>query len=382
MKSFSAILAFFLFSLTASGQPFLGLLIESISPKKAEVLGFETPHGIYLKGVVPGSGAAQAGLRATDYVIGIDDHRVGPYQNLGMILQKYAVGDQVLVVYIRDGQTLQASASLGARDEVQQIAPPDDCQRAFLGVSPKLSGAIPNSNGVQIAVVAASPAQEMGLKSGDQITRINGLRIVDWRDISIAMAQVEPSKTLTVVYLRNGVSEKTSITARSHAEVKKCENCDCSTLSIRSDDIDLDFDFDFDFDFNWNNEEIRSSPPPNIPNLKTEIQELSASDERQISAAGLQMPQGSPLPVRELRTQSSSGAGQVTLEFELPQKGNTEVKIVNAAGRSIYQFNLSNFTGQFSDEVRLAQNGPGTYFLEIRQGNQSLLRKIIVAPGQ
>lgn len=376
MKSFFSILALFLFSLTAFGQPFLGLLIENISPRKAEVLGFETPHGIYLKGVVPGSGAAQAGLRATDYVIGIDGHRVGPYQNLSMILQKYAVGDQVEVVYIRDGKTLQASASLGARDKVPEIASPDDCQRAYLGVSPKLSGARPNSNGVQITVVASSPAQELGLKSGDQITRINGLRIVDWRDISIAMAQVEPGKALSLVYLHNGVSEKASITARSHAEVKNCENCNCATLSIRSDN------FDFDFDFNWNNEQIRASPPAQITNLKTEIQPLTASDERKVSAAGLHMPQGTPLPVRELRSEPGSVAGLVDLQFEVLQKGNTEIKIVNAAGRSIYQFNLSNFSGHFADEVRLTQNGPGTYFLEIRQGSQSLLHKIIVTSGQ
>jgi hypothetical protein len=70
--------------------------------------------------------------------------------------------------------------------------------------------------------------------------------------------------------------------------------------------------------------------------------------------------------------------GMFKLQFDLPEKGQTEIKVFNAAGRIIYEYELGNFTGEFSDEVDISQNGTGTYFLQIRQGEKYASKKIIL----
>jgi hypothetical protein len=45
----------------------------------------------------------------------------------------------------------------------------------------------------------------------------------------------------------------------------------------------------------------------------------------------------------------------------------------------IYEYDLGDFSGPFEDQVDIAQNGPGTYFLEVRQGDKSATKKLLLS---
>jgi hypothetical protein len=70
--------------------------------------------------------------------------------------------------------------------------------------------------------------------------------------------------------------------------------------------------------------------------------------------------------------------GKFTLSFDLKDKGNTTINIMNIEGKSVYSEELSNFTGNYNKEIDISSHPKGTYFVKIKQGSHAQLKKIIL----
>lgn len=119
-------------------HPWLGVSGMDMTPGIAERLGLQEPRGFLVMEVVPGSPAAQAGVRAGtqdttvdgrrvslggDVIVAIDNHTVRKIDDILVYLQREkSVGDELLLTILRDGQEMQISATLGARPN-QQLSP-------------------------------------------------------------------------------------------------------------------------------------------------------------------------------------------------------------------------------------------------------------------
>lgn len=75
----------------------------------------ESPGGVKLSAVRPGSPAEQAGLKAGDIVVQIGDYRIADLYDLTNALRAYQPGDTVLVAVLRTGGRVQLRAILGRR---------------------------------------------------------------------------------------------------------------------------------------------------------------------------------------------------------------------------------------------------------------------------
>jgi Flp pilus assembly protein TadD len=84
------------------GQPYLGIQLRA------------AVDGVAIAGLVPGSGADKAGLRAGDVIVKIDDERVVDPGELTAAIRKHKVGDKVKVHYRRDGKYGDAVVLLAA----------------------------------------------------------------------------------------------------------------------------------------------------------------------------------------------------------------------------------------------------------------------------
>ncbi len=95
--------------------------------------GYYDQTGV-IESVTKGSAAEKAGLRAGDRVTAIDTEEVESWQEMVMTLQRYEAGDTIAVVYVRDGVTTRATATLGNKPgttapllgvgpEVQRVQP-------------------------------------------------------------------------------------------------------------------------------------------------------------------------------------------------------------------------------------------------------------------
>lgn len=87
-------------------RPALGVLGQTVSSRDGSIKGF------YVNEVVEGSGAAAAGVKPTDIVIGIDNQKVESFEDLAEALDKRKIGDSVSCKIWRDGATVELTITL------------------------------------------------------------------------------------------------------------------------------------------------------------------------------------------------------------------------------------------------------------------------------
>jgi S1-C subfamily serine protease len=65
--------------------------------------------------VLPGTGAARAGLREGDVIVRLAGTSVAGLEDLRAVIRARQPGDTVSVLYLRDGEPYSTSATLGTR---------------------------------------------------------------------------------------------------------------------------------------------------------------------------------------------------------------------------------------------------------------------------
>jgi S1-C subfamily serine protease len=353
-------------------RAFIGIYTEMISMEKAQRLGFDNPYGAYITGIIPNSGADKAGLKPFDYIYGFDEYRAGAEQHLGIVLSKFKPGQTATVHYIRKGKTAKASITF-TKPFSQEKKEMNSCEDPFFGINQMDE----NESGVVVSPVKGSTAAELNMQEGDVITFINGYKMVDWQDISTAIDMMKPGETINVDFLRDGRAMKASRPIKSYAQTKNCADCDCggkATVVIATAPS-------LSNGRGWVNTTTPETPTPrvNVQSVKPAFGEISASESGSLRSKGIQLPDASTLNVENLRLSPNAEAGMFDLEFNLPTKGSTLVRIYNLTGRVLYEYDLGSFSGKFSDSVDISQNGIGNYFLEISQNGKVFSKKITLS---
>jgi len=350
---------------------FLGINAHHISTKKAKILGFGNPFGSYVTGVLKNTAAEKSGIQVFDYIYGIEEYRVGERQRLTDILHHYKPGDQAPVLLIRKGENMSLDVTFGKRSDAVAEKKIAKCDEAFFGIINSASSAIPEAEGVPVSIVNNSTAEALGLKNGARIKSINGFKMVDWTDIGAAINNLKTGETITVVYEQNGKTSTGSMPIKSYGETKNLKPEDCD--QNRDSKV---FSFEFDDE---DQDEVESEVRIYISEIKVTLENVTKPDATDLKNMGVEIEADNNLPIEKLNLYPNPSKGMFTLKFNLPNKGTTQIKIFNDRGRIIYDYDLGEFTGDFSDEVDISQNGTGFYFLKIQQGNRASAKKIVLS---
>lgn len=99
-------------------HPFLGVAGLSVSREVAQRIGVE--RGAYVEQVVPGTPAADAGLREGDVVVTFGDEDIASMQDLMVAILDREVGETVQLTYIRDRAERTADVTLVERPDEEQ----------------------------------------------------------------------------------------------------------------------------------------------------------------------------------------------------------------------------------------------------------------------
>jgi S1-C subfamily serine protease len=341
---------------------FLGINSTDVSEEKVKQLGFDNTNGSYVTRVFANSAAEKAGLKPFDYVYGINDYRTNEDVSLSKIMRKFKTGDQVTLHYIRNGQKKTADVTFSKRSEAKTNISEKPCDAPFLGVR---EAEETTKNGVKIEVIEKSTAAEMSLQNGDVITAINGHRILDWEDVSIAVDVLRVGDPIAVEYLRDGEKQTATKPVKSYCETRPEE----SRLGIF-------FEMDPDDDRPQPDENyVRVDAGSAIVDLKDMTGEEATDLKNRFN---IEMPATNDLRIEKLSVTPDTERNAFRLQFNLPQEGETGIRLYNAAGRMIYNYDLGKFSGDFTDQVNISQNGAGSYFLEIRQGTKAATKKVIL----
>jgi serine protease Do len=93
----------------------LGVAMEDVPESSAKQLGLDSPAGVMVAEVVPGSPAERAGLRRDDLIVRWDDHKVADPMDLSRSVAKTKIGAKVEIGLIRDGKRITRSVQVAER---------------------------------------------------------------------------------------------------------------------------------------------------------------------------------------------------------------------------------------------------------------------------
>lgn len=370
----TGVLALLLFNGSLSAQEaFLGIRYNEVSPSKAKKLGFENTHGVYLTSVYTNSTAAAMGLQPFDYIDQINGKALSNNYDLHDAFSSITPGSPVRVGFLRAGQRQEVTRNVGTKAGTERIhrRPEDD---PFLGIAESHSGpGNQSSEGVPVNIVDCSTAAEMGLQNGDVVTKIDAFPTLDWHDLTAAINNRAVGEDIEVTFQRANTLYTASLPIKSYQATKQ-EPCNSAEETGNTPPNPL-------------LEEI-PVPEGNIEPVPTTqstdeidmwMEDVSEEEALEMKEQkGIDMPIVNDLQIARLNVFPNPSTGIFNLQFELPEQGLTNIRLFNAQGRLIYQYDLGQFSGPFQDQINLSNNFKGTYFLEIRQGGASITQKLIV----
>ena len=99
-----------------SGRPYMGITYLAVTDAQTAAQLGVNAYGIYVVDVVSGGPADQAGLKAGDRIISIDNTEVAQKTDLGTLMQEHSAGDTLSITIARDGQMQTVSLTLGEKN--------------------------------------------------------------------------------------------------------------------------------------------------------------------------------------------------------------------------------------------------------------------------
>ena len=156
----------------------LGVQGNAISPEfkeRFDELNLTANEGFYVSSVIPGMGAAKAGIQEGDVILSVDQVKIKKFSDLTGYLESKRPNDVVNVVLFRNGKEKQLKVTLAKSTATQ-----------FMGMNLRnLSPEDQKNFGIDKGVIvdAAGPYFQDQIEAGSLITSINGERIYNIDDL-------------------------------------------------------------------------------------------------------------------------------------------------------------------------------------------------------
>jgi serine protease Do len=169
---------------------YLGVNIQPVTPEMAESMGMKTAKGAIVAEAMPGTPAAEAGIKPGDVITKLNGQAVDDASDLTRRIGSFKPSDKVELTYLRDGSETTAQITL-ADQKNETVAKADGSQ------SQKEQGALgiqiaPAKNGDKgVAIVGVDPngtAAEQGLAEGDIILDVAGKPVSSPADVKAGIA--------------------------------------------------------------------------------------------------------------------------------------------------------------------------------------------------
>ncbi|MCI4666612.1 MAG: PDZ domain-containing protein [Bacteroidia bacterium] len=182
-------------------------------------------EGVRITSVTRGGAAEAAGLRRGDLILEIDGKRLGSYHDLVKTKEAYEPGDEMRVIFLRDGDrfstelTLKGETSPHITFEKKQNTS-SQSRKAFLGVyTDELSAdqarrlGLTSQQGIYLeGIVPYSGAARGGLKKGDVIVSIDGRPLDASWELGDALGENRPGDQINISFIRDGRYQNTLVT--------------------------------------------------------------------------------------------------------------------------------------------------------------------------
>lgn len=335
----------------------------------------EVDEGAYLTSIVENTAADKGGLQAGDVIVEMDGESIASFEQLGKVIRSREAGEEVDVKVIRDGKSKTLKVTLGEHEVRSrshsysygsdgkdmkfdfQFDHSNNWTADGMKDKPMLGVIISNTEegeGVQITeVFNNSTAQEMGLKSGDKVTALNGTKVNHLGEFIEVIKEQKPGDKIKVEFEREGKAMKKTGTLKSKKDNHKelMEHYDHSSTS------------------NVWERKMR---------ISVEVEELDQEEIRDLNQkAGESLDENNSLELEELSFSPNPNNGQFKVMFDLPTEGDTKIRVFDQNGRSVFTQTLKDFSGIYSNQIDISSEASGVYFVSIDQNGKGMVARVV-----
>ncbi|MBX3466478.1 MAG: Do family serine endopeptidase [Planctomycetes bacterium] len=183
----------------------LGVSIQDASPELAERLGLGRRGGALISGVLPGSPAEQAGLRAGDLIVAAGGRPVEDSTRLRHQIGRAPLGRPVELGIVRDGAEHVVSVDVIERPSAdaptaraEEPEPPQGVGIRARELTPELAEAFGYERGAQGVVITGvdpgSSAAQAGVRPGMVLQEVDRRPVRTLDDLTAAITAIEPAR--------------------------------------------------------------------------------------------------------------------------------------------------------------------------------------------
>ena len=163
----------------------LGIVIQDLTPELAEAFDIKGRRGVVVAEVQEDSAAEDAGIKAGDVIIEMDDKLMTSAGQLRNVVGLKQIGDKVKIKLLRDGSSKTFNVKIGERTTV--AASTKGLHKSLEGANLVVSQ---DPQGVKVeSITPMSPAARSGLQPGDIIISANNQKVQDIKDLGDALAK-------------------------------------------------------------------------------------------------------------------------------------------------------------------------------------------------
>ena len=166
----------------------LGVSFQNVNPQLAKEKNLQILSGAYVESVVENSAAASAGIKKGDVITKINDTEIKNGAIMQEQIGRYSPGDKVLVTLLRDNKPLTLSVelknSIGSTAVISSEKNIDVLGAEFSELDEKTKDKLNLPYGVEIKSLKKGKLQEVGVKSGFIIVKINNQAIRSVEEIT------------------------------------------------------------------------------------------------------------------------------------------------------------------------------------------------------
>lgn len=194
---------------------YIGVTFSALDADAAEKLNVKDISGLYVNEVLPGSGAAAAGIQKGDIIKKVDGAIIYDSPDLQEKIGRLSPGDKVELTYSRNGQLKDTRVTLKGENavvnpntvaKVGSSASIDKLGASFAPASAQLKGKFGAKSGVVVTGVEQGKIfDSLEIPKGLLVTAVNGRPVNSAKDVEAALPQS-----------RNGITTVSGVTAQGN----------------------------------------------------------------------------------------------------------------------------------------------------------------------
>ena len=250
---------------------------------------------------------------------------------------------------------------------------------------------------VDIKIQKSKDGEHEGVHKNSFFFKVDGDKDVNWTEKSHNIEVIKDDNG-KVTILKNGkpiekddsviIHELNSSDIDDIEHIKVEKGDDGSRVIIINGDKELEWTSDEEVEIDENVEVIvnsfkeaeegaensESTITISIRKVKIHIEDIARKDE---ALKALNLDNKRELKLDGLSYYPNPTEGKFNLSFQ-GKSVPTEVRITNLTGKVVFSDVVSNFEGQYSNEIDLNDQAKGIYIMQVIQGNKAVNKKIII----